>query len=520
MHSLKLKILAVVVLFLAAVRLLDYVLFEKLYFLFPNEMEWDTSPWYNFEHSRKNLKTFSADENGILISGSSVALYSAFPGEIEKKLKSSGMKNPSLHFYSHVAMNPSDFYYYAEDIISKKPKTVIYLLNTGDFQLDYFHFNLKGLQSFLKDPHRPAGEGDEDRIDYDEKRKIAYKKDTYPVKIFYPFEFLKDHLNDLGRQEIFSLLTKTILSVNRVRIYFLDPLTAYYDRHFRKARSYHNYTGAVLKEGIWRKGWTPKEFHIECEADTGILDDSIFIPVPETVLTVKDSDGRELFSRKYEKSGWTDLNIQLKNGKETLHFISGKTVSSRVIDPKSYAREEFYGIRLSQNFCKSKLEENIAYRRTESLEDTVIRDMTVQEYEADYSSRLFKDEKTRFELGRHLHVHTVKTHLADDRFVPHSEWKYMEKSAEALSRAGIKFIIVNNPESPDELKIYKDGKWYKGYLDYMNSLTKIKGVYFFDRKDFIKDLRRFWDTHHLTTVGADEMTEEYAKIITDVYNEK
>ncbi|HNH11089.1 MAG TPA: hypothetical protein PK683_21510, partial [Leptospiraceae bacterium] len=179
-----------------------------------------------------------------------------------------------------------------------------------------------------------------------------------------------------------------------------------------------------------------------------------------------------------------------------------------------------YGIRLSQNFCKSKLEENIAYRRTESLEDTVIRDMTVQEYEADYSSRLFKDEKTRFELGRHLHVHTVKTHLADDRFVPHSEWKYMEKSAEALSRAGIKFIIVNNPESPDELKIYKDGKWYKGYLDYMNSLTKIKGVYFFDRKDFIKDLRRFWDTHHLTTVGADEMTEEYAKIITDVYNEK
>ncbi|EMM84141.1 hypothetical protein LEP1GSC037_3658 [Leptospira interrogans str. 2006001854] len=34
---------------------LDRVLFPIALFEFPNELEWDTSPWYNFLHKRKTF---------------------------------------------------------------------------------------------------------------------------------------------------------------------------------------------------------------------------------------------------------------------------------------------------------------------------------------------------------------------------------------------------------------------------------------------------------------------------------
>jgi hypothetical protein len=114
-------------------------------------MEWDTSHWYNFQHSRVNLKPFDNDKIGVLVAGSSVALYSALPSVIEEGLNERGLQS-SVRFYSHVAMSPSDLYRYTEDIVQKNPKVVLYLLNPADFQLDYFPVNEKESFEFNQEP--------------------------------------------------------------------------------------------------------------------------------------------------------------------------------------------------------------------------------------------------------------------------------------------------------------------------------------------------------------------------------
>ncbi|MCE9499138.1 MAG: hypothetical protein K8R21_01270, partial [Leptospira sp.] len=134
---LKPRILILFAVFLIATVGLDRIVFGWALFEIPNELEWDTSPWYNFLHKTKSIQ-FSEHEKGVLIAGSSVALYSALPAGIESSLKKSGHENAKVDFYSHVAMSPTDLNYYLDDVISKKPKIVLYLLNPGDLQLDHF----------------------------------------------------------------------------------------------------------------------------------------------------------------------------------------------------------------------------------------------------------------------------------------------------------------------------------------------------------------------------------------------
>lgn len=114
----KIKTIWVSLLLLLGFLFLDRVLFPIALFEFPNELEWDTSPWYNFLHKQRNIR-FEKDEKGILVTGSSVALYSAYPQQITEEIRTSDIpnaKNFRAEFYSHPAMSPTDLYYYSDDI--------------------------------------------------------------------------------------------------------------------------------------------------------------------------------------------------------------------------------------------------------------------------------------------------------------------------------------------------------------------------------------------------------------------
>ncbi|EMG13017.1 hypothetical protein LEP1GSC151_5751 [Leptospira interrogans serovar Grippotyphosa str. LT2186] len=51
----KIKIIWIFLFLLLGFLFLDRVLFPIALFEFPNELEWDTSPWYNFLHKRKTF---------------------------------------------------------------------------------------------------------------------------------------------------------------------------------------------------------------------------------------------------------------------------------------------------------------------------------------------------------------------------------------------------------------------------------------------------------------------------------
>jgi hypothetical protein len=496
---LKSRIIFVVFSFLALVGLADHILFNKYFYQIPNELEWDTSPWYNFKHKTMNLKPYGYFEDGVLVVGSSVAMYSALPEDIQNLMnqKRESKRTYKVDFYAHVAMSPTDLYYYLDDLISKNPKQVAYLLNTGDFQMDYFN---------LTPELKLNGYNDEIRaLDYSGR---------FPVKLFYPAQFVRDYYSYLHKFQIFSLLAKSILHVNRVRLFFRDPLDAYYERHNRKGRSYHNYTGTTPNEGIYIKGWTLPTFTIHCELTDGALDELIYIAIPETEVKVFD-DSKEVFAKTFPEVGWHKIRIEFErsNSYKLLLITSNKTISSREIDPKSYAKERNYGIRLSQNFCKREFEENISYRRPQALEDKNLAEMSIEEYTQDYIHRMYEDADKRPEIRRHVLLRNIKKALSkEEKFVPWKEFEYLDKIKERLTKEGISFLIINNPENPIELEIYRNSVWYQGYIEYLQSKDDQVNTFFYDLSQYLTDPRDFLDSHHLSYLGSFKMSPIYSEI--------
>ncbi|MCB1191254.1 MAG: hypothetical protein H7A23_19240 [Leptospiraceae bacterium] len=500
--NLKFKFLILSLLFFIILFSLDFFLSHFLYLKFPNQLEWDTSPWYNFLHKNYSIRFKKRDPDhdvmnqGVIIAGSSVALYSALPQDIEHELNQ-GRHQYKLEFYSHVAMSPMDLYYYLDDVIQKKPSTVLFLFNPADLQFDYI-------------AEAKEGEG----LTYTEEDRVNYYKQRHPVKIFYPWKFLKDNYKNLNRHDIVQLLTKHILYINKYRLFFKDPFEAYIERNYRSGRSYHNYTGMVPDNGIWRKGWTEAQFKINCEIKNGKFTESIFIPEDHTELYIYYQD--RIWNRMYyAKSGWHKLNFKVPKeiSNPQIKFEVNRTVSSQKIDPSLYGKEYFYGIRLSQNFCKQDIESDIAYIRKDSLDDKKLLEMSIQEYEEDYFARMYKDSDKRPELFRLLDLHKKKEILGRTKFQKWPEIYYLEKIAKKLKKENIRFILVNNPENPIELKKYVDTQWYKDLISHFEKLEKETSLVFYDLKDHIKDPRYFIDPHHLTYPGSQKMTPVYKKII-------
>ncbi len=492
--SAKLRVLIISISFILVTLWVDRLFINHLYFYLPNETGWDTSPWYNFLHKTKSIN-FSKEHKSVLIAGSSVALYSALPQEIQAELNQSSQQTYSIDFFSHVAMSPTDLYYYTDRIIEKKPSMVLYLFNPADFQFDY-----------LKSKETGAT--------FDELEKIQTYPYRNPTRLFYPLPYLKDYFFQLNKKEFFHLLSKAFLTINRYRQFFFDPIDAYIERHWKSNRSYHSYTGIVPDNGIWKQGWTNQTFTIQCEVKNKYFKEVIFTQVPDTKVTISYK-ANTVYENTFKKSGWHSINflIEETSGVVPLHFSMDKPTSSRLVNPREYGKEYFYGVRLSGNFCKQNLESSYSYIRTDSLDDIRFESMTIEEYRSDYFQRIYADEEKRPETYRMSVLKKGKNLIKDKQFVVWSEIAMIQKIADKLKKNHISLILVNNPENPIELEEYANTIWYEGMLRYFKELEHKNYFTFYDKKSSVTDPRMFIDPHHLTYKGSQKMTTEYVEII-------
>ncbi|AOP36511.1 hypothetical protein A0128_21115 [Leptospira tipperaryensis] len=480
---------------------LDRVIFPIALFEFPNELEWDTSPWYNFLHKRRDIH-FEKDEKGILIAGSSVALYSSYPNQIAEKLNSSSAKNASTfhaEFYSHPAMSPTDLYYYSDDILSKNPEVVVYVFNPADLQLDYIQKNESGFVSF------------------DEAARIKDYKVRHQNRFIFPGEFLADHWREYSKGDFFAQLAKTGILLNRYRSFLYDPWMEYIEHHTRTMRSYHYYTGVMPKEGIFLRGWTPPQFTIECELKDGKLSEDIFTQKPGVHVQIqrqKDKNSFPLLDQTYPKSGWKPLLLSFEDKPQsvTLQFSVSPTTSSNEVDARIFGIPATYGIRLPQNFCRREIRTGISYERIHGLDDDRVENMSDEEYFKDYEKRLYYNPENEGALNRLKKVQKNKEILGASEFFIWSEFRFLEKTIAKFKAKGKKLVVINSPENPIESKYYKNGNWYRGYLNFFES-QKDSNFGFYDLKDSMPDKKSFLDPHHLTFNAARKSSELYGDAI-------
>ncbi|MBM9576174.1 hypothetical protein JWG45_03315 [Leptospira sp. 201903070] len=505
---LKFKTFCISLLLLLGFVFLDRVIFPIALFEFPNELEWDTSPWYNFLHKRRNI-SFKNDEKGILIAGSSVALYSSYPDKIAQKINSSKRVSSNFHaeFYSHPAMSPTDFYYYSDDILSKNPEVVVYVFNPADLQLDYIQKTESNSASF------------------NEAARLKDYKVRHQNRFIFPGEFLADHWKNYSKGDFFSQLAKAGILLNRYRSFLYDPWMEYIEHHTRTMRSYHYFTGAVPKEGIFLRGWTPPQFTIECELKDGKLSEDIFTQKPGINLLIEETTPsgapmkyEALFNETYSKPGWKPILLKFEDefGKKknsvTLRFTVSPTTSSEEVDARIFGIPATYGIRLPQNFCRREIRTGISYERIHGLDDDRVENMSDGEYLKDYERRLYYNPENEGALNRLKKVQKNKEILGDSEFFTWSEFVFLEKTISKFKAKGKKLVIINSPENPIESKYYKNGNWYRGYLNFFES-RRNKDFGFYDLKDSMGDKKFFLDPHHLTFNAAQKSSGLYAESI-------
>ncbi len=494
---LRLRILLVSLLLLGATLILDYLFFQRIFLALPNEVEWGESPWYNFAHRANELQE-NADKanNRVLILGSSVALFSVLP----ETLNSNADGLWQFSFLSHVAMAPTDAYYYLPYILSAKPKQVFYFLNFGDLQWE--HTKISG-----------------DIVQFDEDSWRVDFALRNPAKVFYPRAFLKDHYSGLSKKTNLTLLSKSLLNVNRIRSFFLHPMEAWIENHLRGGRSFSQYQGSMPVEGVWARGWVGPVASMECDSPS-FEKNSIFVPGKNSSIRAILSESKEQDSPieidlSFSESGWqriadnSEFEIKTKEILERNKQIFLKLVlktppyESRSLDFAPYGKSYPIGFRLSQGFCKSNPDyRNQSYIRRNYFEDTRLESMRDSEYDEEYVQRFETDKEARPALGRLNLLNQRKREVNNFTFETNPEIERALHLVQSLEKNGIQTTLILSPDNPLESKLYSEGLWFKGFKAHLQKEVQSTGGDFADWTNAIPRKQLFLDPHHLTYKGA------------------
>ncbi|TGL88380.1 hypothetical protein EHQ68_10290 [Leptospira congkakensis] len=495
----KWKVFVITCILFGGILFLDRLIFSELYFLFPNETEWDSSPWYNFIDKTKELQS-SEDKHRTIITGSSVALYSVLPDELNKK------ENPKTKysFFSHVAMAPTDLDYYKEDLLFSNPNLVVYLLNFADMQWEYL-------------------EPKNNEFYFNEDKWVTEFGERYPAKTIYPMAFLKDHWSELPRKTISKLAGKSLFYVSRFRVFFWDPIEVYVDNHFRSGRKYHLYQGEKPIEGIWSKGWTKETATLVCSDKK--QKESIFFQKPNTKIRFRFyADQNSFINQKtildiektFERSGWNDLEwdtlIQPSAEWSLVQIqILSELSSAKEVNLIRYGRDEAVGVRLSHFFCKTPKLDNRSYSRGSYWDDTRLVTMSVSDFKEDYFERMIRDAGTRNELWRLHSVREAKKNVNSKTFAPWWEFNRILSISDYFYKHKIPFVLVLSPENPIEFELYKNSQWRKDWISNLRSHLESRGQTLIDHTEVVTEVRYFFDPHHLTYEGANFYNSIFSK---------
>lgn len=530
----------------AALLGMDRLFYGWLIFVPANSIGWDSHRWYNFEYQFRYLEKKEKKRPLVLIVGSSIAQYSVQRHILEPLLKKTGAE---VEMLAHAAMVPVDLRNYAERIRGLHPDLVVYITNPADFDLERYV------------PPWEAGP------EYSEMAAEDYLQIRYPVNLFYPAKFaMEDRFISMDKRA--SLAARGLFYSLRFKDDWREPV----EFSFRNGplRSYLNYQGIEIPEGIFREGYTggcfrfpssalidgvflfevpavlsrEKEFSVRVFRVTGSSSANPFrqylwngqadMVRPEFVSALEKAaadpvslDGSRLCSVpggakfvhefKTSQAGWSKLALLPYESED--YFVELSHVSNGEKALRMPAGGAVYtgrGLRLPGNFGLKEKRERDYYVRRRFLEDSRYSRMTAAEYIRDYDERIQPSDWREEKHIAHRQLNQVRIskyllNLYDFRIT--RQFRELEAT---LSQFDAPLLIINNPENPVSFEEYSGSRWYRGYIDYMNGLpAKSDRVHFLDLGGRLKE-NDFIDPHHLTFDGLLRMAPVYAREIESV----
>lgn len=504
--------------------LFDVVLFRFLLWRLPNESAWSGLPFYNFEYQARQLET-SAPPAGtprVLIAGSSLAMYSVLPDQLQAALARRMPHGPpfDVRILSHQGLSTNHLLAYADRILAAKPDVVVVPVGTVDFQLE-----------------RPIMLGIErlDAPDPDVRAAVLRESLQYTLarpeyRMLAPWGWVREYHADLDANQLSAGLFAVLFASYRYRLLVQEPIATLWNNRFTRGRSYHEYAGVpVGGGGITHRGWTGREFELvltDAVMQSGLwfqAPSELFAAAsPETpVLTIANAGGADVTDssdqsrrvdsqRVAEPVQWT---YTLTPGWQRLQFNEGQARGGDLLRFRlshvywSEAEVDERGVRLTRNAGRDQPALRSQGREVRR-EDDLYRSYTDAQYRASFAQRVLRFDRTGAEYLEALKLaRQVWATRAFDAELP--GFIAFAQFRNRLAAAGVPLLIVNNPENPISLEWYGSSVWYAGYLNYLAADSHPELYYFFDASRLL-EMQMFYDYHHLSYYGAERYSQALA----------
>lgn len=478
----------------------------------PNESAWSEHPFYNFEYrAREALATVpvAADSYRVVVAGSSLALYSIHAPEFKATLRPHlNGREVDLRVLSHQGMSTMHLAAYADRILATRPDVVVIPLGTVDFRLERpIMLGIDGLDS-------PDPAVRESLL----AASLRYTVSKPEFRMLAPLGWLREYGYDLDLNQISAALLATGIAVYRYRPMIRAPIATLLDNRFSRGRSYHEYAGVpVGGGGITHRGWTARAFELEMTAR--LLADGLLFQAPDELFAAAApgrpslrisavADEFQYGTRVLElKPGWQTLSFENESGEtrlrpgDRLRFELSHT-------SESAADADQRGVRLSRNAGR-EIEELRDLSREPRREDRLYRAYSDVRYRESFARRILRFDRAGSEYLEALKQ--ARQIWAQRPFEPDLPgFRAFESFRKRLAEAGVRLLIVNNPENPISLEWYADSAWYQEYLRYLATSPGSSQRYdFFDASRLLK-MQMFYDYHHLSYYGAEAYSRAVA----------
>ena len=478
--------------------LLDILLFRFLLWRLPNETAWETQPFYNFEYQLRRLAREKPEEElRMLILGSSVGLYSVLPRELSTFLnRRFSTDRFQAHPLGRQGLNPLHLLAISDRILEARPDALVLPVNMVDFRLE-----------------RPAvlgfGEGE---VNEGALRRDLLGYHEGEFRLLSPGGTLRSFGGDLDLGEKSATLAALASGAYRYRPVAFAPVGTWLSNRFSRGRSYLHYAGVpVGGGGVNRRGRTGLDFELvlteallrtglEVEAPSQLfakekpflkllpVSGGTDVPIPGRTLCPTNPDSAQ---RIELRRGWQ--NIPVPGAPGDLLCVSVRP------GYESEADADTLGVRLARNAGRERPLRS-PFVRPYRREDFLYRDYSDEEYLKSFEQRLQRFDRAGMEYLAALEA--TKKSLARRAFDPRiPTFAALKEFLERVERAGVPLLLVNAPENPVSLALYRDSEWYRGYLSFLRE----NGT-FVDAGDLLP-MQDFYDTHHLAWRGAERFTE-------------
>lgn len=494
--------------------LLDMFLFRFLLWQIPNESAWNTNHFYNFIYEWHRLESKPKTKPRIIIVGSSIAYYSMDQSDLKKEISKRLGQEVDVEYFSYAGKSPLYFYLFLDELWKLKPDMVVYPINFIDFRLH---------RAYILNNHNSL-----DTVDNSVLIADAVTEGEAPqAKYIFPWETLSEMWNYLSWDRRAELWIASLFKFYGYKDIYWEPLSSLYNHRFGRNSSYHGYAGVEIPERVNSLGWTGKDFSFPLTHK--IVKEGFWIEVVSEILkkgplslSIRSSDGVIRETINFHSPGWqkvyltSDFWRERNQDKEQVHVELSQTWNAYEADGflKDYHWDEM-GVRLTQIHGLDHPKSNQQYLREERKEDLRYLGMDDDTYRGYFSYRLLQDLHLRPGIGYLVELAQAKKRLNQESFSPMLHFQYLQKISNSFRKKEIPLLLINNPENPISLEWYKESKWYKGYLDYLQSMN-VGSVHFVDLKDELK-MQDFSDFHHFTFTGMKKMNSIYVEKILDFF---